>query len=140
METKVSEQGGRERYNRNLFFIGALWNWGATLVFFFFYEPIFSIFGMEPPLYPANLQLFLALAFVFGIGYYWVSKDTSNNHDIVKMGIIGKVMVFMLFLYHSVFGNLIFVFAAIGAVDLVFAALFFEFLIHIQKVKRGIKS
>jgi hypothetical protein len=140
METKVSEQGGRERYNRNLFFIGALWNWGAALIIFFFYESVYSIFGMEPPLYPANLQLFLAVVFVFGIGYYWVSKDASKNHDIVKMGIAGKIMVFMLLLYHSVFGNLSLFFTASGTVDLVFAVLFFEFLIHIQKVKRGIKS
>ena len=133
METKVSEKGGNKRYYRNLFLIGALWNWVATLVFFFFYEQIFSIFGMEPPLYPANLQLFLALAFVFGIGYFWVSRDISINHDIVKMGIIGKVMVFLLFLYHSFFGNLVLAFAAIGTVDLLFAILFLEFLIRFHR-------
>ena len=50
-------------------------------MFFFWSDPIFSFFNMKAIDYPGVMQLAVALVFVFGIGYYWVSKDISVNHD-----------------------------------------------------------
>ncbi len=133
MTAKGDTKRGGEAYYRNLFFVGAVWNWGASIVFFLFYKRIFTLFGMEIPLYPSILHLFVALVLVFGIGYYWVSRDIQKNNDIVRMGIIGKILVFLLFLFHSLFGNLHPLFIAAGAVDLVFAVLFIEFIISSKK-------
>jgi hypothetical protein len=123
----------RERYYRNFFVVAALWNWIATVPFFFAYGPIFAFLGMSMPIYPGNLQLFLSLAFVFGIGYYWVSRNLMNL-EIVKMGIVGKIFVFLLLLYYSIIGNIPWLLVLPGIVDLIFAILFIEYLL---RVKRG---
>lgn len=130
---KKDTKKGREVYYRHLFFVGALWNWGASVVFILFYKKIFTLLGMEIPLYPSIMHLFLVLVVTFGIGYYWVSRDIQKNHDIVRMGIIGKTLVFLLFLFHSLFGNLHPLFITVGAGDLIFAVLFIEFLISSKK-------
>jgi len=54
------------------------------------YKFVFPLFGMELPKYPIFFLLFLGLAFVYGLGYYWVSKDIYQNYAVVKMGILGN--------------------------------------------------
>ena len=123
----------RMKYYKNLFFIGAIWNWAMTTPFFFFYKPIFSFLGMKEPVYPGNLQLFLALAFIFGLGYYWVSRDLENNDNIVKMGILGKTAVFVLMMYYVIIGNVHWIMIFPGVGDLIFAGFFVEFLLYKKK-------
>ena len=119
----------KQEYYRKLFFIGAVWNWVATLGFAFGYKIIFPLFGMQPPLYPVFFLMFLGLAFVFGIGYYWVHADLDKNQDIVKMGIIGKLLVFVGLFWAGISGQVHFIFIGAGIVDLVFAILYMEFLL-----------
>ena len=122
----------KENYYKKLFLIAAIWNWGATIPFFCAYEPIFNLLGERVPTSPVWLQLFLALAFVFGIGYYWVSKDLSNV-EIVKMGAIGKILVFLLPLYYAIIGSIGWIMVAIVFADLVFAILFIQYLVYVKK-------
>jgi hypothetical protein len=63
---------------------------GAAILFFFAYKPIFAWLGMKELSYPVLMYALLILVFVFGIGYYWVSRDINNNHDIVKLGFMEK--------------------------------------------------
>jgi hypothetical protein len=125
----------RKLYYKRLFFIGAIWNWGAGLLFFFWSDPIYSFFNMKTINYPGVMQLAMALVFVFGIGYYWVSKDISMNHDIVKLGIIAKTIVFLVFSYHTLIGNMPPQLGLSGVVDLIFAILFLEFLMNVKKIR-----
>jgi hypothetical protein len=125
----------RKLYYKRLFFIGAIWNWVAGLLFFFWSDPIYSFFNMKAINYPGVMQLAMALVFVFGIGYYWVSKDISMNHDIVKLGIIAKTLVFLVFSYHTLIGNMPPQLGLSGVVDLIFAVLFLEFLMKMRKVQ-----
>ena len=125
----------RKTYYKRLFMIGALWNWGAGVLFFFWSDPIFSFFNMKVINYPAVMQMAMACVFTLGIGYYWVSKDISKNHDIVKLGIIAKTLVFLIFAYHTLIGNMPPQLGLSGVVDLVFAILFLEFLINMKKVR-----
>ncbi len=125
----------RKSYYKWLFIIGALWNWGAAVLFSFWHDPIFARFGLKALNYPAVMQLAMALVFAFGIGYYWVSKDLSTNHDIVKLGIIAKTLVFVVLFYHYLVGNIPLALASCGVVDLIFAILFMEFLKSVASVK-----
>jgi hypothetical protein len=125
----------RKTYYKRLFIIGAVWNWGAGILFFFWSDPIFLFFNMKAINYPGIIQLAMALVFVFGIGYYWVSKDISMNHDIVKLGIIAKILVFLVFSYHTLIGNISPQLGLSGVVDLVFAVLFLEFLMNVKKIR-----
>ena len=118
----------KQDYYKKMFFVGAIWNWAATSTFIFGYKILFPLFGMELPGYPVFLMMFLGLCFVFGIGYYWVSRDLTKNHGIVKMGIIGKLIVFVGLSWAGITGQVHFILVGPGIVDLVFAILFIEFL------------
>ncbi len=123
----------KQGYYQKMFLIGAIWNWVATGSFAAGYKIVIPIFGMELPRYPAFFLMFLGLCFVFGIGYYWVSRDIHKNHDIIRMGIIGKLIVFVGLLWGCVAGRIHFIPASAGVVDLIFSILFIEFLITFKK-------
>ena len=118
----------KEGYYKKMFFIGAIWNWVATLTFAIGWKFLFPLFGMASPNYLVFYMLFLGLCFVYGIGYFWVSRDISSNHGIVRMGIIGKLLVFAGFLIAWVMGEVPLIIVGSGVVDLIFAILFIEFL------------
>ncbi|MDO9264294.1 MAG: hypothetical protein Q7U02_10040 [Desulfosalsimonadaceae bacterium] len=123
----------KEDYYRKLFLVGAIWNWVATTTLIFGYKIMFPLFDMPLPIYPVFFLMFLGLCFVFGIGYYWVSQDLSKNNDIVKMGIIGKLLVFVGLLWASISGQIHYILLGAGLVDLVFAIFYIEFLMKYQK-------
>ena len=125
----------REEYYKKMFFIGAIWNWVATLTFAIGWKFLFPLFGMAFPNYLVFYMMFLGLAFVFGIGYFWVSRDISLNHDIVRMGIIGKMIVFVSMLLAWIGGEIPMIVVGSGVVDLIFAILFIEFLMTYRKLK-----
>lgn len=123
----------KESYYKKMFLIGAVWNWSATITFAVGYKFLFPLFGMALPMYSAFLMLFLGLAFVYGLGYYWVSTDIHQNHGIVKMGIIGKLIVFVEFVWAWKIGEISWLLLGPAIVDLVFAVLFIEFLVNYRK-------
>ena len=86
------------------------------------------MFDMALPKYPVFLILFLGLAFIFGIGYYWVSLDITQNHDIVKLGVIGKIFVFLAVAWAGFCGQVAWPLVGAGLVDFLFAVLFIVFL------------
>jgi hypothetical protein len=123
----------RKSYYKWLFLIGAFWNWGAGVLFFFWSAPILAWLNMQPLNYPGVMQLAMALVFALGVGYYWVSKNIHKNHDIVRLGIIAKTLAFLVLVYHYLVGNFHLLLALCGAVDLIFALLFIEFLKAVNK-------
>lgn len=82
------------------------------------------------PADPAYRALFLALAFVFGLGYWWAGRDLEKNHDIIRMGILGQAAVFAVLAYFVGFGKppLLWPYLLPGIVDLAFAVAFLYFL------------
>jgi hypothetical protein len=79
---------------------------------------------------PVYRALFLALAFVFGLGYWWVGRDPCRNRDIIRMGVLGQLSVFTVLMYAVVFTSrpMPEPFLMPGLVDLVFALAFLVFL------------
>ena len=123
-------------YYRAMFFIGALWNWGAVILFWIAYKPIFAWLGMKELNYPVLMYAFLILVFFFGVGYFWVSQDINRNHDIVKLGAMAKTSLFILFAYYYLVGDVHLLVTMCLFVDLVFAILFTEFLMRVKKIKQ----
>lgn len=73
----------------------------------------------------------MSLVFIFGLGYYWASKDIYKNVSVIKMGAFGKILIFLILSYYCVITKEIPVILIIpGVVDLTFAILFIEFLAH----------
>lgn len=115
---------------KKLFLIAALYNLGLGFIHLVFYPRIAAAVDMPAHLREADVfsQMAILLAMVFGVGYYMVSTDLSAHRGIVLLGIIGKVAVFVLFLYHLRYSGLPAPAFLIGVGDLVFALLFWKFL------------
>ncbi len=128
---KVSENAFKK-----MFFIGALWNIIAgSGAFISLEQNIKLLFGAEYiQLFFDNhvalsiYRLFWILVILFGIGYYFVSRDLEKNRGIVWMGAIGKVAVFITWSYDYFIGKAT-ILAFLGSTgDLIFAILFILFL------------
>jgi hypothetical protein len=121
--------------DQRMFLVGALWNLVGAGLFFLFRRQAFAFFALEPPNYVAFFQAWLALAFVFGIGYYYVSRDLYGNLNIVRMGIYGKTAFSVIFIYHVIFSHFHPVFLSGVFIDLVFVGLYALFLVHARSHK-----
>jgi hypothetical protein len=118
---------------RRIFLVGALWNLLGAGLFFIFWRQAFAFFHLEPPNYLAFFQSWLALAFVFGIGYYYVFRDLYANLNIVRLGIYGKMGFAVIFIYHVAFGDFHPVFLSGAIIALVFGGLYALFLAHARR-------
>ncbi|MGA2095509.1 MAG: hypothetical protein ABSH39_04365 [Candidatus Acidiferrum sp.] len=133
-ESGVTLSASRAGYYQWLFLGAAFWNMvsaGATL--FLLTDAEFRA-RMRFPGMPdsISLQLLAACLFVFGLGYYWVSRDLSRNRDLVKLGVVGKPLVFLVFILHALAKEIPVLLAAPSVVDLLFGVLFLEFLVRTQ--------
>ena len=70
------------------------------------------------------VQQFAGLVFVFGIGYYWASRDFEANVQIIRMAVIGKVGVVLIGLLNVATGDVSWQFMLPASGDLIFAILF----------------
>lgn len=127
---KRSTAGGA-RYYRGMFLAAAAWNLlSAGAVLFLLTDSKFRV-RMRFPGTPdrISLQLLAACLFLFGLGYYWVSHDLLRNRDLVKLGAIGKPLVFVVFFGHALAKEIPMLLVVPSVVDLLFGALFLEFLL-----------
>ncbi|MBS3758638.1 MAG: hypothetical protein KGY61_08235 [Desulfobacterales bacterium] len=125
----------RSRYEKKLFFIGALWNWIASLLLLFLYfvnQELLEYYHKIPETM-LWYYIFLGAVFVFGLGYYYISKDVQRNRDLIKMGVLAKGIVFLLFLIYLIEGEVRVLLFLGGFVDLIFAVLFAEVLVRMRQ-------
>ncbi|MFX0064200.1 MAG: hypothetical protein ACFFC7_18665 [Candidatus Hermodarchaeota archaeon] len=126
----------RRDYYRYLFLIGAIWNWLIGVIFIvasIFLTDVYTMFGTQEPLSLVWFHIFFIFVIIFGIGYFWVGQDIDKNHGIVKMGIIAKLSVVVVFFYYVLIGDFNLLAMGPPIVDLIFAILFLEFLINFNK-------
>jgi len=124
----------KKHYHKWLFLVAAIWNWIIGLLFI-----IVSILAMllaatlfEIAIPPSLvfIHTFFGFVFVFGFGFYFVSIDINNNRGIVKMAVIEKLFVFIVFLFYFIVGDLNFLGVIPVIIDLIFGCLFIEFLLN----------
>jgi len=128
----------KERSYRNLFLIAALYDFILGSVFFvflpFFFEDVFEI---PAPNYPAFFQAAAAFVFVMGIGFYFVFLNLYRNIDIVKLGIVFKLVYTTVAFYYVFIENMPWIFSIFGFLDLIFIVFFILFL---RAVKREMQA
>ena len=131
-ESNAGVAGARTNYYRWLFLAGAMWNaLSAGAVLFLLTNPKFrQELEFPGPADTISLQLLASCLFVFGLGYYWVSRDLARNRDLVKLGVIGKPLVFIVFFGHALTHEIPMRLVFPSIVDLLFGALFLEFLLR----------
>lgn len=131
-EVGAATDAVRARFYRLLFLAAAAWNvLSAAAVLFLLTSLKFRReMGYPGQVDTISLQLLATCLFVFGVGYYWVSRDLARNRDLVKLGVIGKPLVFLSFLGHALSKEIPASLVAPSVVDLLFGVLFLEFLVR----------
>ena len=118
---------------RIMFTTAAWFNWLAGLAVAVNAELLFGLFRITPlPTEPLFLQLFAWLVIVFGIGYFWVSRDPVANVPIIKLGMIGKLSVVLVSLACILTGSVSWQMMLLVSVDLLYAILFWRVLQTLQ--------
>lgn len=114
--------------HRTLFLAAAAFNVVAGLALVA--HPLwFDLLGIVP--HPENtffLALFVCLVLTFGYGYYLAAGDFASNRAIVKLGAIGKLLVFTTALIYLIAGRTSWHLPVVTIADLVFAVLFIRAL------------
>lgn len=111
--------------SRTVFTVAALFNWVVAAALFFTPHLFQQLFQISPPVDQLLwVQLFAGLVFVFGIGYFWASRDLQANRNIVKLGVIGKWAVVVIGLWNVVVGQVSWQFMIPASADGIFAILF----------------
>ena len=123
-----------EKAYRYLFLIAALYDFILGFIFFtflrFFFEDLFRI---PYPLYPAFFQAAAAFVFVMGVGFYFVYRNMYRNIDIVKVGIVFKLVYTGLAFYHVFVKGMPWIFSVFGFLDIIFIVLFIFFLLAVRR-------
>ena len=118
---------------RIMFTTAAWFNWLAGLAVAVNVELLFGLFRITPlPTEPLFLQLFAWLVIVFGIGYFWVSRDPVANVPIIKLGMIGKLSVVLVSLACVLTGSVSWQMMLLVSVDLLYVILFWRALQTLQ--------
>jgi len=139
---------------KKLFLVGSLWNVGIGVTSLLFTDFIITMmFGKAPMTenisafingtVPAmeNLQtliffrFFMIAVILFGIGYYWVSRDLRANRAVVWLGLVAKLIIFFTFAVYYILGQASFFSVLICSGDFIFSIFFIGFL---WKTKDGI--
>jgi hypothetical protein len=124
-----------ESSRKKMLFSAACFNWLVALALLAIPEKLFLLFHVTPlPTEPLFLHLFAVVVFVFGFGYYWAARDFVRNAPIVRLGMIGKLGVFVTGLLNALLGNVSWQILLLVSVDLLYAILFF---IALKATKRA---
>ncbi len=119
----------RTKYYRLMFLTAALWNALAAVAVLFLINKGTPRMALDA----IGQELLAACLATFGLGYYWMSRDLSKNRDLVRLGVIGKLLVFVVFLGHLLLGRITLRLALPSLVDLLFGILFLEFLARFER-------
>ncbi|MFW9767351.1 MAG: hypothetical protein ACFFEM_00920 [Candidatus Thorarchaeota archaeon] len=129
----------RERYHRMIFLTAAVWNMILGAAFFILPRIDIGYFIATGLVIPNTLlwfDSFIGLVFIFGIGFYLVSKDMMENHGIIKMSLFEKNWVFIVGVAWFFLGQASFLVVAFVTVDFVLGLLFLEDLLAIRKMNQ----
>ena len=117
------------KFYKGVFVVATIYDLVLGFVFFFFYQNIFNLFGIPLPDNPSYAHLSAAFVFVQGLSYWFVYLNLKRNIDIVKVGLVYKIVYTAVAFFHWGRGTLPHpMFALFGFTDLIFIALFALYL------------
>ncbi len=126
----------KERFFKGLFLVASLYDLILGAIFLAMYKQVYSYFKITLPTYPMYLQLSAAFVFAIGIGYYFVYRNMYRNIDLVKLGIVYKVVYSIFASYYFFIGVAHVLFFWFAVFDVVFLVLFVWFLVYAKKTKK----
>lgn len=139
MVTRLETTGpGVTRFFKAVFLVAALYDAVLGVAFFFLYKPIFDTLGIALPNNTSYIHLSAGFIFVQGVGYWFVYRNMLRNVDLVKLGVVYKVIYSAVAVYYLAIGELLdAAFAWFAVFDVAFAALFVAFLLQIRPVQHS---
>jgi len=115
----------RTGFYRTVFVVGAAYDMILGAVFFLAWRPIFDTLGVPHPETTAFLHIAAAYIFGQGLSYWYVSRNIIRNVDMVRVGIVYKVIYVGLAAYYLAIGQMLHpVFTWFAVFDLAFLLLF----------------
>tara|TARA_B100001248_G_C27035920_1_gene298565 strand:- start:108 stop:482 length:375 start_codon:yes stop_codon:yes gene_type:complete len=115
-----------------IFLFAGIYNIGASITFIFGYKWLFPLIGMAIPNALSFMYLAFAFVFVFGLGYIVVSNDLNENHDIVKLGALSKILAFFIIFHGCIVKILPPILYIAAFIDLMWGAVFIYFMRSIR--------
>jgi len=99
-----------ENFYKNMFTLGALWNFGigfTGLIFANFAVMIFFGPGVRTGdfLGEVMLKIVMLAIIIFGTGYFLVSRSIEHNRGLVWLGLLSKLILFVLISYYFFTGR-----------------------------------
>jgi hypothetical protein len=132
-QAATSKQG----FWKPFFLVAALYDGILGAAFFIFYNPLFHVLRIALPNNTSYIHITTAYIFVQGLSYWFVYRDPIKNVDIVKVGIVYKIIYVGLAAYYLAIGQLLSsVFAWLAVTDLIFLVLFVRFVTQAQRTPR----
>ena len=126
------------RFWKPFFLVAAVYDAVLGAVFFFFYGPLFHALGITLPNNTSYIHITTAYIFVQGLSYWFVSRNLVKNVDLVKVGIVYKIIFAGLAFYYLAIGQLLTpLLAVFGVVDVVFTVFFIRFLMVASREVRS---
>jgi hypothetical protein len=123
-----------KKFYKNGFVVAAVYDLILGFIFFFFVQVIFNVLNLPSPT-PSLAHLSAAFVFVQGLGYYFVYLNLERNIDIVRVGLVYKIVYSAVAFYHWGAGSLPHpMFLLFGVSDLIFVVFFALYLIDYKTV------
>jgi hypothetical protein len=111
------------------FLVAAAYDGILGAAFFLFYQPLFHALSISLPNNTSYIHITAAYIFVQGLSYWFVYRNPLRNVDIVKVGIVYKLIYCGLAIYYLAIGQLLSaIFAWFAVSDFVFLVLFARFV------------
>lgn len=114
----------RTEWVKPLFVIAAIYDVVLGVGFAVGFKSILPRFGVDLPNHDAYLQLPAALIAIFGVGFWYVSRDPARNRDLIRIGALLKLAFSGIVLGHYAMGNMPPMWVPFAVADLVFLAAF----------------
>jgi hypothetical protein len=105
---------------RPLFVVAAIYDLVLGAVYFLAYKMLYAMFGVELPNHAGYVHLSAALIFIFGVGFWLVSRDPVRNRDIIKLGALMKIAFAGVVFGHLIFGTIPAMYIPFATLDLLF--------------------
>ncbi len=116
-----------------MFFLAGLWNLGIGLIGLFFTDFSVALFFGQNAV-TANFlalvmfRLFMVAIIIFGIGYYIVSRALMLNRGIIWLGLVSKIILFVIFIFFFFTGKATLIAALALTGDFLWSLLFLLFI------------
>jgi hypothetical protein len=129
------------RHYSQWFYAAALYNflWGSLTILF--PEALFRIIGLPLPNYLALWQVVGMFVLVYAPGYWWVARHPARFPQLVLIGLLGKLLGPVGFVWSVVSGQLPLAFGlTILTNDLIWWPAFFLYLGSVAQIRGGWRS